>query len=161
VVLLDWYISVFGGVSFVYMCGFVVDWVRLCFWVSVLACVYMSSLSLFVGFVLFCVSCVCDFVFVCVCGSSDSLAPNKDIMRFRCGGGDATLQSFENKKERKFFKKTKKILYFRLVSGSLVLFWMTLIHCTLAISLYISKLFMKPCPKCVILGPNSNPNSSL
>ena len=95
------YIFVFVGVSFVYMCGFVVDWVRLCFWVSMLASVYMSSLSLFVGFVLFCVSCVCDFVFVYFCGGSDSLAPYEDIVRSRCGGGDATLQSFEKGKERK------------------------------------------------------------
>ena len=63
---------------------------------------------------------VCDFIFfifVCFCGGSDSLAPNKDIVRSRCGGRDATLQSFEKGKERKFFKKTKKILYFGLVSG--------------------------------------------
>jgi len=91
VVLLDWYIFIFGGVSCVYMCGFVVDWVRLFFLVSVLACVYMSSLSLFVGFVLFCVSCVCDFVFVCFFGGCDSLAPNEDIVRFMCGGGKSYI----------------------------------------------------------------------
>jgi len=41
-------------------------------------------------FVLFYVSCVCDFVFfvfMCFCGGSDSLAPNEYIVRFRYGGG--------------------------------------------------------------------------
>jgi len=51
---------------------------------------------------------VCDFVFMCLCGGSDSLTPNEGIVRSRCGGGDATLQSFEKGKERKFFKKKPK-----------------------------------------------------
>ena len=45
-VLMVWYIFVFGGVSFVYMCDLVVDWVRLCFGVSKLACVYVCFVSI-------------------------------------------------------------------------------------------------------------------
>jgi len=69
------------------MCGLVVDWVRLCFWESVLASVYVCRFSVFVCacFVL-CVLCnFVFFVFLCFCGGSDSLAPNEDIVRFRCG----------------------------------------------------------------------------
>ena len=56
---MDWCIFVFGGVSFVYMCDLVVDWVRLCSWGSVVACVYMCAGSvLLCVFILFCVSCV-------------------------------------------------------------------------------------------------------
>ena len=68
VVLFDLYIFIVSGVGYVYMYGLVVDWVSLCFWVSMLACVYRSSLSLVMCFVLFCVSCVCYFVslFFCV-----------------------------------------------------------------------------------------------
>ena len=80
----------------------------------------MSLLSLFVGFVLFCVSCVCDFVFVCFCGGSDSLAPNKDIVRSRCGGREAILQSFL-KKKRKIFRKQKDFMC-HLFWGSFVIF---------------------------------------
>jgi len=76
----------------------VVD-IRLCFcWLSTLrwnlgcywANKWLWSPFCFVFFlcVLFCVSCVCHFVFfvfVCFCGFYDSLAPNKDIVRFRYG----------------------------------------------------------------------------
>ena len=41
VVLLDWYIFVFGGASLVYNCGLAVDLVRLYFWESMLACVHI------------------------------------------------------------------------------------------------------------------------
>jgi len=51
VVLLDLYIFIVGGVDFAYMCGPVVDWMRLYFWVTVSACVYVC-------FVWFCVLCV-------------------------------------------------------------------------------------------------------
>lgn len=47
-VLLDLYIVSFGGVSFVYMCGLIVDWVRLCFWGSVLGFVYVCRFSVLV-----------------------------------------------------------------------------------------------------------------
>jgi len=35
---------------------------------------------------------LCDFVFfvfVCFCGGSDFLAPNENIVRFRCEGGQS------------------------------------------------------------------------
>ena len=51
VALMDLYIFIVGGVGFVCMCGLVIDWVRFCFWVSVLACVYVC-------FVWFCALCV-------------------------------------------------------------------------------------------------------
>ena len=68
--LLDLYVFIFGGVGLVYMCGLVDDWVRLCFWGSVLACVYVCRFSVLVCFVRF-------------CGCCDSSAPNEDIVRFR------------------------------------------------------------------------------
>jgi len=56
----------------------------------------------------------------------------------------------------------KKNLSLICVLGNPILFSLTLIPCTLTISLYISKLFMIDIfPKCVILSPNSNPNSLL
>jgi len=73
---LDLYIFIFGGVSFVYICRLVVDWVTLCFWGgSVLACVHVCRFSVLCDFVF--------FVFVCFWGCCDSSAPNEDIMRFR------------------------------------------------------------------------------
>jgi len=66
----DWWcrwidIYLFLMVSFVYMCGLVVDWMRLCFWESVLAGVYVCRFSVFVRvcFVL----CVLCFHFLCFC----------------------------------------------------------------------------------------------
>ena len=57
-VLLDWYIFVFGDASLVYICGLAVDLVRLCFWESILACVYVCRFSVFVRVCFdFCVSC--------------------------------------------------------------------------------------------------------
>jgi len=44
-VLLDWYMFVLGGVSFVYMWCLVIDLVGLCFWGRVLACVYVCRFS--------------------------------------------------------------------------------------------------------------------
>jgi len=37
-----------SGVDFVYMCGLVVDWVRLCFWESLLASVYLCRFNVLV-----------------------------------------------------------------------------------------------------------------
>jgi len=39
-------IFIVGGVDFVYMCGFIIIWVRLCFWLHALACVYVFCLIL-------------------------------------------------------------------------------------------------------------------
>jgi len=57
-VLLDLYIFIFGGFGLLYMCGLVVDWVRLCFWGSVSTCVYVCRFSALVYFVLLCVLCI-------------------------------------------------------------------------------------------------------
>ena len=75
---------------------------------------------LFVVF-LFCVLLSSLFVFM-FCWHGGSLAPNVDIVRFRCGGGVATLPAKS----------------FSCFWGGFVLFWSTLISCTLAISLYMS-----------------------
>jgi len=76
-VFLGLYISLVGGDAYAYMCGFLVDSVRLC-WICVLVCIYICvSFS-----ILYYVLCFCAFV---VGGAS--LTPNEDIVRFRCGGG--------------------------------------------------------------------------
>ena len=41
VALTDLCIFIVASVDFVYMCGLVFNWVRLCFWESVLACLYV------------------------------------------------------------------------------------------------------------------------
>ena len=66
-----------------------------------------------------CLVCLCFFLF---CWHGGSPAHNVDIVRFRCGGGVATLP-------------TKSFSCFL---GDFVLFWSTLIPFTLPISLYIS-----------------------
>ena len=55
-VLLDWYIFVFGGASLVYIYGLAIDLVGLCFSESILPCVYVCCFSVFVCFFWF--SCV-------------------------------------------------------------------------------------------------------
>ena len=59
---------VVGGVGYVFMCDLIGE---VLFWFCVLPCVYV------------CLFCVLSISFV-HCGFS---APNKDIMRFRCGDG--------------------------------------------------------------------------
>jgi len=86
--LLHWYIFVVSDVGFVYMCTLLVDWVRLCFWISVLACVYVCLFTVFLCSTLFCVLCI-------FYGCCDFSTPNKDIMRFRCGSGEV-LYPFEH-----------------------------------------------------------------
>ena len=78
VVFLVLYIFVVGGVTYVYMCGFLVDRVRLSFGIYVLVHPYLCLVS----FSLF-------YIFVLSCGSS---APNEDIVRFRCGGSYALFE---------------------------------------------------------------------
>jgi len=56
--LLDLYIFVADGVGFVYMCGVTSDWVRLYFWVNVLAFAFVCLLSILVCFVLFHILCI-------------------------------------------------------------------------------------------------------
>jgi len=66
----------------------------------VLACVYVCRLSVFMCvYLVLCVLWVIFFffVFVCFCGGSDSLAPNEDIVRLKCGRGEAILPAFEKK----------------------------------------------------------------
>ena len=63
VVLLDLHIFVFGGVSFVNMCGLAVDWVRLCFSGSMFACAYVCRFSVLMWF---CFLCFCVYFMVVV-----------------------------------------------------------------------------------------------
>ena len=66
------------------------------------------------------------------------------------------------KRENFFKKKYKDFMYFLVALESFVLFWFTLIPCALSISLYINIICMMDlCHKIVILGRNSNPDSSL
>jgi len=70
---------VVGAVAYVYMCGFLVELVRLCFGFVYLFVYIYVLFSVLVCFIVFCISVF--FVLGC-----NSLAPNDDIVRFRCGG---------------------------------------------------------------------------
>jgi len=79
VVFLTLCIFVGGGVTYAYMCGFLVDRVRLCFeflCYFVYICILFSVLVYFTVF----------FVFVFVVVSCVSSTPNEDIVKFMCGG---------------------------------------------------------------------------
>ena len=48
-------------------------------------------------------------MYICVFLYGDSLAPNENIVKFGCEGGEALLQTFKKeKKDRNFFRKTLK-----------------------------------------------------
>jgi len=84
VVLLVLYIFVIGGVAYVYMCDFLVDWMRLYFGFTC----YFVYISIFVSCLVFlrillCFMCSCFYIFVVGCSSS---TPNEDIVGFKCGG---------------------------------------------------------------------------
>ena len=108
------------GLFYYWWCAYVNMCVLLIVWGEVLFWDLCVSLSLFVSCFAFLYSLLCfGFLFCWCCGY---LTPNADIVRFRCGGG-AKLP-------------TKCFWCFW---SDFVLFWSTLISCTLAISLYMSE----------------------
>jgi len=135
--------------AYVYMCVLLVVWGEVLFWDL---CV---SLFMFLSCFMFLCTLLC-FVFLS-CWSCGSLAPNEDIVTFRCGEREPCSCFFWKK-----FKKFKIFFAFSGFLGVLYYFWLALTRWTLTIGLYISKVYMIDiCPKSAILDRNSNPNSTL